>query len=157
MKYRLNSLVTAQQWEPSIEMDGVRRIPANRVDLSKTRGILIDRPERHVAMTTFGDIELSARNWVVVFEGGVRTVFKHEEFCSLFMSPIDPHAADGQPLMGDDVREAVAKALHTNDHPTAVADDYYSYDNWRHKYAGLAQAAIDAIKRIYSEKQKGMP
>lgn len=64
--FRMKPLVVeAEQWFPGREVEGVTRISANRVDLSKTRGIIVDRPERHVINTVEGQIDVCVGDWIV--------------------------------------------------------------------------------------------
>lgn len=64
--YRTKALlVKAEQWFPGKQIDGVLRIPGGKVDASKTRGIVFDRPERHV-INCFGmQVELAPGDYVV--------------------------------------------------------------------------------------------
>lgn len=62
---RKSFVIHAEQWFPDRIVPGVRRIPANRVDLSKTRGILVDRPERHVCDTLHGEVEVYPGCWII--------------------------------------------------------------------------------------------
>lgn len=70
----------AVQWFPGKKVDGVLRIPAGRVDQSATRGIIFDRPERHVVNTPFGQAELGAGDWVVTYPSGNRYAVKDEDY-----------------------------------------------------------------------------
>lgn len=67
MKYRKKPLIVdAYQWFPGmLDTPGVRHVAANRVDLTKTRGILIDRPARYVVDTQHGEVQLEAGDWII--------------------------------------------------------------------------------------------
>lgn len=66
MKFRRKpTIVEAEQWFPGKEVEGVRRIPAHRADLTKTRGIFIDRPERHVVDTLSGPVDVAFGDWII--------------------------------------------------------------------------------------------
>lgn len=66
-RYRKKPLIVeADQWFPGRQILGVERIPANKVDLSKTRGIIVDRPERHVVNTLAGQMDVCIGDWIVV-------------------------------------------------------------------------------------------
>jgi hypothetical protein len=67
MKYRKKPLILeAYQWFPCmLDTPGVRHIKANKVDLSKTRGIIVDRPERYVVDTPSGEVWLEPGDWVI--------------------------------------------------------------------------------------------
>lgn len=41
--------------------------------------------------------------------------------------------------------DRVARAVHAWEHPGAVEDDHYAFDNWKHRYTELAKAAIQAM------------
>lgn len=58
-------IVNAEQWFPGRDIEGVLRIPANKVDLSKTRGIIIDRPQRYVINTMEGQMDVCIGDWIV--------------------------------------------------------------------------------------------
>jgi hypothetical protein len=66
MLYRKKPItVKAVQWSLGKVVEGVHRIPANKVDLSKTRGIIVDRPERYVVNTLEGQMEVTEGDWIV--------------------------------------------------------------------------------------------
>lgn len=76
----------AEQWRPGRLIAGVLKIPASLVDQSATRGIIFDRPERHVVKTEFGQAELADGDWVVSGKHGELYVFKDIVFFSYFES-----------------------------------------------------------------------
>lgn len=81
MKFRKKPItVEAVQWFPGKKVDGVLRIPASRVDQSATRGIVFDRPERHVVNTPIGQWEVAQGNWVVTEPNGERMVYDDTHF-----------------------------------------------------------------------------
>lgn len=67
MKYRKKPLIVeAYQWQPDMkDAPGVRYVQANTVDLSKTRGIIVDRPKRHVVDTQYGEAVLEPGDWII--------------------------------------------------------------------------------------------
>lgn len=67
------------QWFPERKVDGVLRIPASRVDQSATRGIIFDRPERYVVSTPYGQAEIGAGDWLVIYPSGNMYVMKDED------------------------------------------------------------------------------
>lgn len=54
---------------------GILHQVAQRVNVPE-RGIAYDRPERFVVNTPFGQMEITAGDWLVEFSGGNRYVFK---------------------------------------------------------------------------------
>jgi hypothetical protein len=75
MLYRKKPIkVEANQWFPELqeagkpripEKYGVRYCPPNKVDLSATRGIIVDRPGRYVIDTLEGVMEVSPGDWII--------------------------------------------------------------------------------------------
>lgn len=66
MKFRKRPIIIeAEQWSPGTSVAGVRRIPPTRVDLTKTRGILVDRAERNVVDTLEGPLDVSPGDWII--------------------------------------------------------------------------------------------
>lgn len=70
----------AHQWFPGLSIQGVLRIPAGTVDASATRGIKYDRPERHVVNTPFGQLEITAGDWVIKHPSGNYYVLKDVDY-----------------------------------------------------------------------------
>lgn len=70
-----NVIIEAHQWFPERAVEGVRKIPATRVDQSKTRGIIFDRPERWVLDVGDGShVDINFGDWVVTGVTGARFV-----------------------------------------------------------------------------------
>lgn len=85
MRFRRKPLVIdAEQWFPGLDVPGVRHLKANRVDLSQTRGILVDRPERHVVDTRYGEAQLAPGDWVITGIDGERYPCKPDVFAALY-------------------------------------------------------------------------
>lgn len=81
MYYRKKPItIRAERWFPGKQVDGVLRMPPQRVDLSATRGILINRPERHVCNTLYGQLEISAGDWIVTGVEGEKYPVKPDIF-----------------------------------------------------------------------------
>lgn len=65
-KYRKRPLVVeAEQWFPGRMIEGARFQPGHRVDLSKTRGIQVDRPDRWVVDTLEGPVDLAPGDFII--------------------------------------------------------------------------------------------
>lgn len=75
---KLSNLSLAQ-WFPERHTEGVLLIPASKVDLSATRGIVYDRPERYVIDTPFGRVELMAGDWIGRTVNGNVYTFRDED------------------------------------------------------------------------------
>lgn len=90
--YRKNPLlVEAIQWFPEVDIPGVLRIPANKVDMSGARGIIVDRPERHVVNTHHGQIELAHGDWIITGLNGEKYPCRPDVFDKTYqyVSPFD--------------------------------------------------------------------
>lgn len=78
-------VIEAYQWFPGmLDAPGVRHVKANRVDLSQTRGILVDRPARHVVDTLYGEAAVVAGDWIITGLDGVRYPCKADHFHMLY-------------------------------------------------------------------------
>lgn len=82
-------IVEAHQWFPAqqeagkprrMESYGVRYCPPNRVDLSATRGITIDRPGRYVMDTLSAVVDVAPGDWIIDCLNGERYPVKPEFF-----------------------------------------------------------------------------
>lgn len=80
----LNIPVGAIQWLGDLSIGMVRRIPPSKVDLSATRGIIVDRRERFVLDTDYGTLDLSIGDWIILIHGMPRFPCKPDLFEQLF-------------------------------------------------------------------------
>ena len=85
-------VVVAEQWTVGKEIKGVRKVPATKVDCTKTRGIIIERPERYVAETSLGSCEMADGDWIVTFPTGLIVHFRSQIF-ALVEVPADGEAS----------------------------------------------------------------
>lgn len=84
MKFRYKPLVfEATQWFPGQQVEGVRRIPGCRVDLTARRGIIIDRPEHYVVDGPYGPLEIAPGDWVITGALGYRYPVKPDVFTAI--------------------------------------------------------------------------
>lgn len=72
--------VEAHQWFPGKTVAGVRRIPANKIDMSQKRGIVVDRPERYVVDAVGGQLDIYPGDWVITGLGGDRYPLRNDVF-----------------------------------------------------------------------------
>ena len=63
---------------------GVRFCPPVREDLSRTRGIIFDRPARYVFDTPDGPIDIAPGDWVVTFSSGFRYRERAADLAALY-------------------------------------------------------------------------
>lgn len=86
-------IVEAHQWFPTqqeagkprkSEPYGVRYIPANKVDLSATRGIIVDRSSRYVIDTQEGVMDVMPGSWIVTGVMGEKYAVRPDIFVMSF-------------------------------------------------------------------------
>lgn len=81
MKFRKKPIIVdAVQWQHGKDISGVLRIPATRVDATATRGIIFDRPERHVVNTLEGQLDVSPGDWIITGVKGEKYPVKPDIF-----------------------------------------------------------------------------
>jgi hypothetical protein len=62
-----------------VPFDGILHQKAQRIDMGNTRGIVFDRPERHLVNTPVGQLEIWPGDWVVEFVAGRLYVVKNDD------------------------------------------------------------------------------
>lgn len=70
-----------------VPFEGILHQKAQRVDAGNTRGIIFDRPERHIVNTPFGQMEICAGDWVIELRAGSRYVIKDAHIHEFFETP----------------------------------------------------------------------
>lgn len=161
MMYRKKPLIVeAWQWWPQLPgAPGVRHIKANRVDLSKTRGILVDRPERYVVDTQHGEAQVEAGDWIIKGINGEYYPCKPDVFAELYEpahrtpDPVDDSKATLGPILKDWLQKTSVWGKMVREQEATLSKRFLL--NMMLELTELANAVLVAGERVVKEKEAG--